>query len=274
MWPSKSLPKLALVWFLALVYLALKAGVASAQTPSPEQIDLGARLFADNCAVCHGSDGQGRVGATLSKDWPSLRPDLLVRSTIENGISGSPMVAWSQENGGPLTDADIDALVAYILSWQTGGFPVIPPTSTPYPRPVLTAVPDVIGDPNNGAIVYDQNCAVCHGPNGEGRIGATLSKDWPSLRPDLSMKTTISNGIPGSPMPAWSQDNGGPLAETEINDVVAFLLALPSTSVQPAPATPTPAPSAFFSGWGGVILALVLFVVLVAVAIFVQTRRK
>ena len=274
MWPSKRLPKLALVWFLALVCLALNAGLASAQTPGPGQIDLGARLFADNCAVCHGSDGQGRVGATLSKDWPSLRPDLLVRSTIESGVPGSPMVAWGQQKGGPLTAADIDALVAYILSWQTGGFPAIPPTATPHPRPVLTAVPDVAGDPNNGAIVYDQNCAVCHGPNGEGRIGATLSKDWPALRPDLSMKTTISNGIPGSPMPAWSQDNGGPLAETEINNVVAFLLALPSTYVQPEPATPTPAPNAFFSGWGGIILALALFVALVSVAIFVQTRSK
>jgi cytochrome c oxidase cbb3-type subunit 3 len=271
MWLLKRLP---LVWLVSLVFLGLRAGVASAQTPSPEQIDLGARLFADNCAVCHGSDGQGRVGATLSKDWPSLRPDLLVRSTIESGIPGGPMIAWSQANGGPLSDADIDALVAYILSWQTGGFPTIPPTATPYPRPLLTAVPDVEGDPNNGAVLYDQNCAVCHGPNGEGRVGATLSKAWPALRPDLSMKTTISNGIPGSPMPAWSQAKGGPLADSEINDVVAFLLALPSTEAQHPTPTPEPVPNAFFTDWGGVVLAVVLFIVLVSLAIFAQTRRK
>ena len=271
MWPLKRLP---LVWIFALVLLAISAGVARAQAPDTQQLDLGARLFADNCAVCHGGDGQGRVGATLSKDWPSLRPDLLVRSTIESGVPGGPMIAWSQKNGGPLSEADIDALVAYILSWQTGGFPAIPPTATSYPRPLLTAAPDVTGDPNNGAILYDQNCAVCHGPNGEGRVGATLAKAWPALRPDLSMKTTISNGIPGSPMPAWSQANGGPLAEAEINDVVAFLLALPSTEAQPPAATPTPASNPFFSGWGGVVLAVVLFVVLVGLAIFVQTRRN
>ena len=264
---------------VVLAFILAQAWVSrtvQAQTPAPGQFELGERLFSENCAVCHGPDGQGRVGAVLSKDWPSLRPDLLVRSTIENGIPGSPMPAWSKAKGGPLTQDEIDAIVAYILSWETGGPASIPPTATAFPRPFLTAVPDVEGDPNNGAILFDKNCAVCHGPDGRGRIGANLSKDWSAIRPDLSIKTTISNGITGSVMPAWSQANGGPLAETEINDLVAFLLALSATSAQAAPEnpTPTPAPSAFFTGWGGVVFTLVLFVIVVAIAIIVQTRRK
>jgi cytochrome c oxidase cbb3-type subunit III len=262
-----------------LVFILAQARVtrtALAQTPVPGQIELGERLFADNCTVCHGSDGQGRVGVPLSKDWPSLRPDLLVKSTIENGVPGSPMPAWSQAKGGPLTQDEIDAIVAYILTWETGGPASIPPTATTFPRAVLTAVPNVEGDPNNGAVLFDKNCAVCHGPDGKGRIGANLTKDWAAIRPDLSIKTTISNGIAGSVMPAWSQTKGGPLAEAEINDLVAFLLALSENSVQ-APAetpTPTPAPSGFFTGWGGVGVALVLFLLVVAVAIIVQARRK
>lgn len=265
---------------LALLAFILAAawvtGTATAQTSGPEQIELGERLFSENCAVCHGNDGQGRVGATLAKDWPSIRPDLLVKATIENGIPGSPMPAWSQARGGPLAQEEIDAIVAYILTWQTGGPASIPPTPTAFPRPAMTAVPDVEGDPNNGAVLYEKNCAVCHGPEGKGRVGANLSKDWSAIRPDLSIRNTISNGIPGSVMPAWSQANGGPLAETEINDLVAFLLALSATSAQAAPEnpTPTPAPSAFFTGWGGVVFTLVLFVIVVAIAIIVQTRRK
>lgn len=255
---------------------AWATGNALAQASGPEQIELGERLYAENCAVCHGDDGQGRVGATLAKDWPSIRPDLLVKATIENGIPGSPMPAWSQARGGPLAQEDIDAIVAYILTWQTGGPVSIPPTPTAFPRPALTALPNVEGDPNNGAVLYDKNCAVCHGPEGKGRVGANLSKDWSAIRPDLSIKSTISNGIPGSVMPAWSLANGGPLAETEINDLVAFLLALSATSTQAAPEnpTPTPAPSGFFTGWGGVVFTLVLFVIVVAIAIIVQTRRK
>ena len=102
----------------------------SAQAPSPEQLEEGARLYAENCAVCHGPNGEGRVGATLAKDWPAIRPDMTVRNVIVNGVSGSPMPAWSEVKGGPLTDAQIDALTAFILSWQTGGYPITGPCST------------------------------------------------------------------------------------------------------------------------------------------------
>jgi len=92
-----------------------------AQNQDEGKLQLGAQIFAENCAVCHGSDGKGRVGATLAKDWPSIRPDLRVKTTIENGVTGSVMPPWGQANGGPLTEEEIDALVYYILSWQTGG---------------------------------------------------------------------------------------------------------------------------------------------------------
>jgi mono/diheme cytochrome c family protein len=104
------------------------------------ELELGAKLYSENCAVCHGGDGQGRVGATLAKDWPSIRPDLQVQEIITNGIPGSPMVAWSQENGGPLSGDEIDALVYYILSWETGGPTRIYPTSTPITLPIIGSV--------------------------------------------------------------------------------------------------------------------------------------
>jgi mono/diheme cytochrome c family protein len=34
-----------------------------------EKLNQGTQLYADNCAVCHGSEGQGRIVATLAKDW-------------------------------------------------------------------------------------------------------------------------------------------------------------------------------------------------------------
>jgi mono/diheme cytochrome c family protein len=203
----------------------------------------------------------------LSKDWPSIRPDLRVKSVVEEGIPGSPMPAWSQKNGGPLTDADIEALMFYILSWQTGGIPALSPTPTFTPRPPITPVPNVEGDPNRGAVLYTENCAVCHGANGEGRIGATLVKVWPAIRPDLSIRTTIERGVPGSPMPGWSQANGGPLTGEEIDDIVAFII---SREVPPPPAelapTPTPAPSAL-SGPLGIVVTAVALLALVLVGV-------
>jgi len=261
-----------------LIAIALAALLARsyvrAQAQDQAQLEQGARLFAENCVVCHGPNGEGRVGATLAKDWPSIRPDLEVRATIENGINGSPMPAWGEKNGGPLSSEEIDALVAYILSWQTGGPRVIPPTLIYIPRPAVTAPPNVVGDPNLGAALFDQNCVVCHGANGEGRIGATLAKPWSSLRPDLSIKATISNGVEGSPMPAWSQANGGPLAETDIDNLVAFILTLKPTGVQAA-AEPTPSalPGPLASSFG-VLLTVVLLILVVWIAIALQTRGR
>ncbi len=263
---------IGLVITLALTALLTRT-YGRAQAPDPEQLEQGAILFVENCAMCHGLDGEGRVGATLAKDWPSIRPDLGVRATIENGIPGSPMPPWSQAIGGPLTPEQIDALVVYILSWQTGGARIIPPTPTYIPRPALTAPPEVEGDPNQGAILYDQNCAVCHGTNGEGRVGATLAKAFASVRPDISVKAEISNGVEGSPMPAWSQANGGPFSEEEINNVVAFVLTLKpagEASVEPTP-EPRPGP---LQDWFAIVLAVVLVVLVLWIALTLQTKGK
>ena len=258
----------------ALVLLVFGQAQALAQGPTDEQLELGAQLYAENCAVCHGHDGQGRVGATLAKDWPSIRPDLAVQSVIENGISGSLMPAWSQQNGGPLTDEEIEAMTFYILDWQTGGIPSIAPTPILTPRLPITPVPDVEGDPNQGAVLYAENCAVCHGPNGEGRIGVTLSKDWPSIRPDLQAKAAIVSGISGSPMPAWSQEEGGPLTDQDINDIVAFMMTweAPGAPVDLAP-TPTPTTSSAFSGALGVVVLIVGIIAIVLVGVVGALRR-
>jgi mono/diheme cytochrome c family protein len=219
---------------ILMLSLFLTIPAVAQEGTDEETLTQGAQLYAENCAVCHGPEGKGRVGATLSQDWPSIRPDLRVKEAIENGIPGSVMPAWSQDNGGPLAAEQIDALVAFILSWQSGEPPVILPAPTPVERPLLTPLPDVEGDPNHGAVLFDQNCAVCHGPDGEGRVGATLAKDFPSIRPDLRVKAVIDRGVEGSVMPAWSQENGGPLSETDVNDLVAFILTLGTAENPPS----------------------------------------
>ncbi|MFM8322005.1 MAG: c-type cytochrome [Chloroflexota bacterium] len=272
---------------LALLGLALLAGAAWAAPGAPapaaqaeDPLQQGARLYAENCAVCHGSDGQGRVGATLAKDWPSIRPELTVKSIIQNGVDGSPMPAWSQAKGGPLSEAEIDALVQYILSWQHGGAPQLAPRPTATLGKPITPPPQVAGDPNRGAQLFDANCAVCHGPDGAGRIGATLAKDWSGIRPDLSVKQTISSGIEGSRMPAWGQANGGPLNEADVDDLTAFVLTLSDAGVvEVVQTTPGSVPGAApgsaspLSGWAGVLLFVVLFALVIAAALRLQKQK-
>lgn len=258
-----------------LILMSMLWGSAAAQGPDEQQLTEGQQLYAENCAVCHGPNGEGRVGATLAQNWPSIRPDLTVRTIIERGVAGSVMPAWHQDNGGPLTSEQIDALVAYILSWQTGGAGSLAPVPTFTPHPPIAPIPEVEGDPNRGAVLFADNCAVCHGPNGEGRVGATLPTNWPSIRPDLNVKAIISEGVQGSLMPAWHQDNGGPLTEEDVNDLVAFVLSRPAGTVQqvqPTAAPLSPVTIPWLQGWGGVIVFFVLITVLIAAALIWQRR--
>ena len=272
---TRSLRSFGITLIFSLLLFSIGIINAYAQDPGDEEeLQLGAQLYAENCAVCHGVNGQGRVGATLSKDWPSINPSAFVRTTIANGIPGSFMPAWSQAKGGPFSEPEVDAVTAFILSWQTAGFTeFVPPPATP--RPPITPVPDVDGDPNHGAVLFDENCAVCHGQYGEGRIGANLAKNWPSIRPDLTVRAAISQGIPGSAMPAWSQAHGGPLSGADIDDIVSYIMTLPSIEAGGAVTEPTSdTKSSPFSGLAGVLVAVVLFGAIVAVIIWMQRRTS
>jgi mono/diheme cytochrome c family protein len=78
----------------------------------------GARLFALHCAECHGAAGEGRIGPRPAKAWSSVRPDLIIQSTIERGVTASAMPAWGEDAGGPLSENDVSDLTALILVWS------------------------------------------------------------------------------------------------------------------------------------------------------------
>jgi mono/diheme cytochrome c family protein len=79
----------------------------------------GADLYSLNCASCHGPDGEGSVGPALnSQQFLSTPVDDQIRALIAVGIPGSLMSAYSLDFGGPLTSEQIDALTAYLRSWE------------------------------------------------------------------------------------------------------------------------------------------------------------
>ena len=267
----KHLPTPALIFLLVILFsMVLIFPAAAQEVDDPELLEQGAQVYAENCAVCHGDDGQGRVGATLSKDWPSIRPDLRIRETIDRGVSGTFMPGWGQSYGGPLDDQELDAVTFYILSWESGEPRVIFPTPTIDSRVVLTPLPGVEGDPNRGGQLYAQNCAVCHGQNGEGRVGANLAQDWPSIRPDLRVKAVIESGVEGTFMPPWSQANGGPLTDQDINDITAYILTWTSEGIEPAGQEPMNGP---LTGWVVWVILIGIFF-LIVIAIVYYSRQK
>lgn len=114
---------------------ALLAPIALPTTPIVEgNATRGALLYRVYCIDCHGVQGEGGVGPTLPGVWLGVRPDLTLRAVIARGAPGTQMRGWSQAHGGPLDDAAIDDVVAYLLTLPPD---ILLAQENPHPPPTL-----------------------------------------------------------------------------------------------------------------------------------------
>ena len=98
-----------------------------------------------------------------------------------------------------------------------------PTAVPPFDQAILTQV-NALGE--EGAIyaqaiqLYQTNCTVCHGSNGEGNnIGPTLKTDTLQAMSDEALFDRISEGVKGTLMAGWE----GRLSPDEIAGLVTFL---------------------------------------------------
>jgi cytochrome c oxidase cbb3-type subunit III len=70
-------------------------------------------------------------------------------------------------------------------------------------------------------VLYGQNCAGCHGVDGKGGAAIALANPvFLAIADDAVIRRTASNGVPGTPMPAFVQSAGGMLTEKQIDAIV------------------------------------------------------
>jgi len=105
--------------------------------------------------------------------------------------------------------------------------------------PALPTVPETAVQPSttgtdttqqtndwDAATFFATTCASCHGPTGEGSaIAPSLNREEIRTADSEWLIETISYGRPGTAMPAWSVEAGGPLSSNQIADMAAFLQA-------------------------------------------------
>jgi mono/diheme cytochrome c family protein len=226
-------------WIVICTLLFILAtGTAFAQDDGGDP-ERGADLYLENCVMCHGEDGQGRVGANLSS-FPGIDPGAAIRQITTEGIQGTVMPAWGQSNGGPLTEQDISDISTYIEGVLNGTEPVAPLPE--YEPPLIEPLPDVDGDPSQGSIVFARNCVTCHGDQAQGGFGWPLARTWSGNQPEVFIYQVVSDGIENTLMPGWVQSKGGPLDDQEIQDVTAYILSLDPVEglVLPEPAPEGP----------------------------------
>jgi len=91
-----------------------------------ESLVLGETLYAENCSQCHGLDGQGtrRIPALNVQTFLEETPDAAIEQIVTAGVSGTPMPAW----GDRMAEAEIQAIVGYIRSWESTAPAIATPT--------------------------------------------------------------------------------------------------------------------------------------------------
>ncbi|MBS3803439.1 MAG: cytochrome-c oxidase, cbb3-type subunit III [Oleiphilaceae bacterium] len=169
-----------------------------------EALQMGQRLFANNCAVCHGSAARGAIG------FPNLTDDAWlyggepedILETLHNGRQANMPAKGTMPN---MTSTQVDQVVNYVLSFSGRA------------RDEEAA--------EAGKVVYAQGCVACHGPDAKGNqaIGApNLTDDaWLYGSTYEWIEETVLYGRENM-MPAQS----GRLSEDQIHILAAYVYSL------------------------------------------------
>ncbi|MFC2967948.1 cytochrome-c oxidase, cbb3-type subunit III [Acidimangrovimonas pyrenivorans] len=172
-----------------------------------------ARLFADNCAACHGPRATGGPGFPDLADstWLWGGDPKTVAETVRLGINGTdPDTRFAQMPSFDWVDhSERRKLAAYVA-----------------------ALPGGHSDPDSPeAAFFSENCAACHGEGGTGGLGSgapSLTDRSVIYGQDIStVERTLKTGRQGV-MPSWNRR----LSEEQINLLALYVSRLSATASQ------------------------------------------
>lgn len=194
---------------------AAVAGEASADNKSM------AALYLKNCSICHGDNGDANTRAqsgmfpkprnfTTAEAAIELTRERMIKSVTE-GRPGTAMVGHKRR----LSPEQIEGLVDYVRST----FMQIAATEAGQPPEAVSL----------GEKIYTENCAVCHGDNGNTSYWAKNGLNPPprdftapesqSVLTRSRMVHSVTNGRPGTGMMPFSSR----LSSNEISAVVGYI---------------------------------------------------
>jgi mono/diheme cytochrome c family protein len=90
---------------------------------------------------------------------------------------------------------------------------------------------DAAGDPIKGKALYENNCLVCHGPQGKGDgpsgkvlkpPAADLTSASSKEKSEAELRQVIENGKPGTGMGPWKTQ----LKASQVNDLMEYVMSL------------------------------------------------
>jgi mono/diheme cytochrome c family protein len=180
---------------------------------------VGQDLFTIHCASCHGDFGEGGpnparpddvIAPISTAEYLRTRDNFTLASIIAQGQPNFGMSPFGSNFGGPLDDEQIDAIVAFMRSWENDPPVDLPPQVAVSPTVSLSAEE-----------IFIDLCAQCHGENGIGVTGPSLrDPDFLSMNSQQEIFDTISNGHEATAMISW----GELLSDEQIQGLTEFIL--------------------------------------------------
>jgi ubiquinol-cytochrome c reductase cytochrome c subunit len=190
------------------VALAL-AGPAAAQ----QDVSRGADLYAANCAGCHGSNGTGVASAAPDRGAggiTGLGPPLVgVGAQAADFYLRTGYMPLDdpykepRRRRSPLSDEEIDALIAYVGS--LGG----PPVPEPHPER---------GSLSDGLRLFTEHCAGCHQVAAEG--GIVTGAVAPPLEDATAVQIAEAVRIGPYLMPSFPESQ---LSDQELDSIIRYI---------------------------------------------------
>ncbi len=182
----------------------------------------GAVNYAEYCGACHGPEGESIAEGAAFPDITDYNPRF-AKGQITQGYDSDPtdrimMFGYGEDYDGPLSDEEIDDILAYMGTWGTGETPALP---APNLQPGEVEVIDP-GDPARGAEIYATTCLGCHGRDAQGRE----LDNFPAFTIDENTMRIVERGEGHEPVAAFGQSFGGPLSETDLQDLDAYLKSI------------------------------------------------
>lgn len=209
-------------------------------------VAAGRAEYQNACASCHGVNLEGGSAAhpdpEVEAAWPAPALNNIVARyeeteivddvrefillTLVHGREGTPMNAFGVANGGTYSDNQLEQITSYILSVQTGE---IPEAQAFEGRSADGA--------DAGAVVFQDNCARCHGAEAEGYVGPQLLNvyeryGWDGeegsdsfLEAQEVVRQVLYNGrnVPGqAPMPSFDLELTDEAIEAVISHIESF----------------------------------------------------
>lgn len=180
-------------------------------------LKMGARLFADNCSVCHGADAGGNFGFPnlTDNDWLWGGSPEEIKYTLVHGRQAA-MPAW----GAIIGEDGIADTAEYLLSLSNPAAVTAEPETANKDELVLSAAAVARGEKH-----FATNCVACHGADAKGMN----SMGAPNLTDDIwlyggslkQIRQTLRNGRNGV-MPS----QGDKLRDDKIHLLTAYVYSL------------------------------------------------